>query len=92
MFTNMELFQQLVIFAMFGVLSFGLTKLIIFVFRIRQKFAFIIPVFLLIACLTFLILGLVSSLFRKKNFLQYSILTFFALLGSSIASFSYVFK
>jgi len=80
----MVLFKQIMIFGFYVILSFGITSLINFLVRKKKIYNFAISSLLLLACFLVLILGLIFPKRQEQGFIKYSILIFFAFVGSVI--------
>lgn len=92
MFIFIDVFRQIMIFIICIVLSFGITKFINVFLKPKKYLCLVLPLLLFIMSVTFLILGLISTQFRELSFIEYSILSFFGLVGSVIATLGYIFN
>jgi len=88
----MAIIQQLMIFAFYGILSFGITSLLNSFFKTKRILIFFVPTLIWFASFILFILGLTSPYFQEKGFIQFSLLALFAFMGSLIASFVFFFS
>ncbi|MGD9813684.1 MAG: hypothetical protein AB7D50_00035 [Bacilli bacterium] len=80
-----EIYKQIVIFLMFFVLAFAMTKFIYLLIAKKLISLFIVPILLFIISLTLLIIGvLIKS--NQIVFYQLALLSFISTLGSLLAT------